>query len=95
MQRMQERFSKQEETSDSVYVMDGLTNLDKSLYDVSDPNFTQTHCIRFEIDRSKANNKENRPASGIKITDVDFWLEGNRHAKANQEELFLEDAKKY
>ena len=43
----------------------------------------QTHCLRFEIDRSKGRKKV-----GIKITDIDFYLEGNRHAKALSEEFY-------
>ena len=56
-----------------MYVLD----LDKSLYDVRDPEYTQVHCIRFENEKS-----------AFKITDIDFYLEGNRHARANSEELF-------
>ena len=56
-----------------MYVLD----LDKSLYDVRDPEYTQVHCIRFENEKS-----------AFKITDIDFFLEGNRHARANSEELF-------
>ena len=75
---MNERFNstlgQKGEDSNQVYVLD----VDKSLYDISHPDYLQTHCLRFEIDRSKGNKK----VMGIKITDIDYHLEGNRHARA-------------
>lgn len=57
--------------------------VDKSLFDVTDPAYRQTHCIRFEIERGPGVS-----SPGFKITDIDFYLEGNRHAKADSQELF-------
>jgi hypothetical protein len=65
--------SKEGSNNRSVYVLD----IDKALYDVNDPRYTQVHCLRFEYERS----------TGFKITDVDFYLEGSRHARAHSEEL--------
>jgi len=82
---MEEKFitnQTSEDVSDSVYVLNGPQNLNQSMYDVSHPDYVQVHCLRFEIDRSKG-VKEGGRVSGVKITDVDFWLEGNRHARAN------------
>ena len=62
-----------------MYVLE----VDKSLYDVSDPNYTQIHLVRFEIDRTKS-----KGAKGVKITDIDFYLEGNRHAVAGAGEFY-------
>jgi len=55
-----------------------VLDVDKSLYDVREPEFTQVHCIRFEYERS----------TGFKISDIDFYLDGNRHARAHSEEFF-------
>ncbi len=52
---------------DSVYLM----NIDKAIYDINDPAYLQTHCLRFELDRSTTKGSR---AGGLKITDVDFWL---------------------
>lgn len=41
------------------------------------------HCIRFEIDRSKTGKSSHK----IKITDIDYYLEGNRHATAQASEF--------
>ncbi len=54
-----------------------MLDVDKSIYDITDPNYTQVHCIRFEYEKG---------STGYKITDIDFYLEGNRHAKANASE---------
>jgi len=40
--------------------------------------------LRFEIDRSKGVNK----TLGVKITDIDFYLGGNRHAKATRDDIY-------
>jgi hypothetical protein len=64
---------KAEEEADSVYVLD----VDKSIYDPREPGYTQVHLLRFENERG-----------AFKITDIDFYLEGNRHARAHSEELF-------
>jgi hypothetical protein len=61
-----------------VYVLDA----DKSIYDVMDPGYRQVHCLRFEIERGGSGS------SSFKITDIDYYLEGNRHAKVDSEELF-------
>lgn len=62
--------------SSSVYILEA----DKSIYDVRDPLYSQIHCLRFEIERG----------STFRITDIDYCLEGNRHARAHSEELFKE-----
>lgn len=76
--RTQRMFTSQNEDEGSVYVLEA----DKAIYDVHDPQYSQIHCIRFEIERG----------SSFKITDIDYCLEGNRHVKAHSEELF-KDAK--
>lgn len=60
-----------------------------SRYDVTDPQFRQSHCLRFEIDRSKQarvlgdlTKWEKNPLYGVfKITDIDFYLDGNKHTE--------------
>lgn len=42
------------------------------------------HLLRFEIDRSKGTDKK---IYSMKITDVDYWLQGNRHALAHSKEF--------
>ena len=59
----------------SVYILD----VDKSIYDPRESGFSQVHLLRFEQEKS---------AGGFKITDIDYYLEGNRHARAHSEELF-------
>lgn len=59
---------------ESVYVLD----VDRSIYDVREEGYSQVHCLRFEYERSM----------GYRITDIDYYLEGNRHARAHSEELF-------
>ena len=66
---------KTDEESESVYVLD----VDKSVFDPREPGFTQMHLLRFEYERSMGK---------FKITDIDYYLEGNRHALAHSEELF-------
>jgi hypothetical protein len=63
-------------SSSSVYV----TEPDTSLYDVMHPEYRQIHCLRVEIERTKGHQ-------AVKITDIDYYLEGNRHAKAKSEDL--------
>ena len=66
----------------------GASFIHPSKYDPSDPGFRQLHCLRFEIDKSKiARSKddpqlwEKNPAYGLyKITDIDFYLEVNKHS---------------
>lgn len=74
MPRMHSKFHSAPTDEDSVYILD----VDKSLYDVSEPGFTQVHCLRFEYERSQGS---------FKITDIDFFLEGNRHARGISEEI--------
>lgn len=81
MEKMQKNFDtssslskdEDEKENQSVYVLDA----DKSVYDVRESEFAQVHCIRFEYERTM----------GFKITDIDFYLEGNRHSRAHSEEL--------
>jgi hypothetical protein len=54
-------------------------DVDKSIYDPREAGFTQVHLLRFEREKS---------SGGFKITDIDYYLEGNRHARAHSEELF-------
>lgn len=82
LKRMDLKFITSQNAEDSVYVMD----IDKSLYDPRNAEFVQVHCFRFEIDRSTKGAKQGN--QGVKITDIDYYLEGNRHAKANSEELY-------
>lgn len=56
--------------------------MDKSKFDPSYETYEQIHLFRFEIDRS-ANKKQFH----MKITDIDYWLEGNRHAVAHSKEF--------
>lgn len=84
MQQMHLKFGNGTQDSDSVYLM----KIDKAVYDISDPSYMQTHCLRFELDRTPA---KGRAAGGLKVTDVDFWLQGNRHAVADAH-AFLKDA---
>ena len=65
---------------DSVYVME----LDKTKFDPAFPNYEQIHLLRFEIDKSKGADKKTHM---MKITDIDYWLEGNRHAVAHSREF--------
>ncbi|CDW77538.1 UNKNOWN [Stylonychia lemnae] len=58
--------------------------IDPLQYDINNPEFIQTHCLRFEIDRSRGVNK----TLGVKITDIDFYLGGNRHATAKTSEIY-------
>ena len=78
----EERASKKEETTDSVYELEGT--IDPSLWDVSrQEEYWQTHLIRFEIDRTRYSAKSgNRRSNTIKITDIDLWMNGNRHCVA-------------
>lgn len=46
-------------------------NIDKAVYDINEPSYMQTHCLRFELDRSPG---KGRTAGGLKVTDIDFWL---------------------
>ena len=46
------------------------------------------HCLRFEIDKSKKARivgsdqvEDNKDFGILKITDVDFHLDGNKHAR--------------
>ena len=73
---MKQRFESSNPALDdqSVYRLE----VDHSIYDVNLPTFVQTHCLRFEIDRSKV-----KDSLSVKITDVDFSLNGNRHLKAD------------
>lgn len=58
-------------------------------YDLEDPEFRQMHCLRFEIDKSKMARSLSDPKTWeknplykqLKITDVDFFLNGNKHAQ--------------
>jgi hypothetical protein len=78
LERMEKLFKQGSGEEESVYVLE----VDKSLYDVREEGFTQVHCLRFEIERG----------STFKLTDIDYFLEGSRHARAHSEELF-NDAK--
>ena len=60
----------------------------KSKYDARDKEFRQMHCLRFEIDKSKKARivgsdqfEDNKDFGILKITDVDFHLDGNKHAR--------------
>lgn len=68
---------------DSVYQLE----VDKKVYDVTDPEFVQIHCLRFEIERSSGNANEAR-THGVKITDIDYYLGGNRHSTAKAEQVY-------
>jgi len=64
-ERILKEFTEKEEAKESVYNVD----VDKSAYDLNDPEFTQMHLFRFE----KQNGR-------YWITDIDLYLEGNRHS---------------
>ena len=57
-------------------------------HDVLDSEFRQTHFLRFEIDRSRLTRCLDDPHKWepnpdyrlLKITDVDLYLEGNKHS---------------
>ena len=61
-----------------------MLDVDKSKYDPSFPNYEQIHLLRFEIDKSRGAEKKSH---SMKITDIDYWLEGNRHAVAHSKEF--------
>jgi hypothetical protein len=58
-------------------------------HDVLDSEFRQTHFFRFEIDRSRLARSLEDPQKWeqnpdfriLKITDVDLYLEGNKHSQ--------------
>lgn len=74
--RLGERQSENDSDQGIVY----NTAVDPARYDVRSPAYRQTHCLRFEIDRSKHPEAEAR-SNRLRLTDVDFCLDGNRHAK--------------
>lgn len=79
-QRMHLKFNATHPIDESVYVV----QVDKAKYDPAYENYEQIHMLRFEIDRSKGTNKK---SYSMKITDIDYWLEGNRHAVAHSKEF--------
>lgn len=55
-----------------------MSGFDPISWDVTNPEFVQTHLLRFEIDRTSSKSKEHKV---FKITDIDLFMEGNRHCK--------------
>ena len=74
LNRMEQKYKDLESSQNTVYQ---LEQMEKSKYDLTHPDYRQKHCLRVEIDRKGI----------IKITDIDFFLEGNRHAKAQAENI--------
>lgn len=82
MKRMDEKFNTMTLSPDSVYQME----VDKTIYDISDPEYVQIHCLRFEFDRGQAGKNQSKQ-HGVKITDIDYYLDGNRHTRAQSEQF--------
>ena len=61
-------------------------HVDSKIYDITNPEFIQTHCLRFEIEKTPTSGDTRQ--HGVKITDIDYYLGGNRHAKAKSDELY-------
>ncbi len=64
---------------DPEQVYDLSEGLQPNQYDVEHPDYVQYHCLRFEIQR-KSTAQQQPKLNVLKLTDVDFYLEGNRHA---------------
>ena len=57
MKRMDEKFNSSNalaQNPESVYQME----VDKRIYDITDPEYVQMHCLRFEIERSSGSNSK-------------------------------------
>lgn len=69
-----------------------MRELDRRQYDAQDQAFRQVHFLRFEIDRTKMVKDEesgelvpNRLLNVMKLTDIDCYLDSNRHARLHKE----------
>lgn len=67
-----------------------LASVQQRMYDARDPEFLQQHFLRFEIDRTRMVWEEdetsgerklirNKNLHVMKLTDIDCYLDGNRH----------------
>lgn len=90
------RYQSEQAESDSVYILDAEPEADdeeeRRLWDIrlnDGADFEQLHLIRFEIDRSNKapSSQEGQKSSDklLKITDVDLWMQGNRHCVVKSE----------
>ena len=76
--KTQELIQRQQDIDpDEVYDLSG--DLKPHEYDTRDPSFKQMHLLRFETQRSLSDPDSDQQLNVMKLTDIDFYLSGNRH----------------